>query len=162
MNSCGKCCISTPDWAKHAVFYQIFPDSFARGKAPLRSPHEPYIPQASSQYLESWDAPPSFQRSKGGNLWGVCDHLDYLQDLGITALYLNPVFQSASNHGYHTHDYYQVDPLLGGNKALMQLLEKAHDRNIRITALPTTIHCSNNSGCNSFAEWFLKQAIVRE
>ena len=91
--------ISTPEWVKHAVFYQIFPDSFARGEAPPRKPGDPYIPNPNPQHLEPWDAPPSFQRSKGGNLWGICDRLDYLQELGINALYLNPVFQSASNHG---------------------------------------------------------------
>lgn len=156
--------IATPNWVKHAVFYQIFPDSFARGKAPPRSPHEPYVPQAHSQYLEPWDAPPSFQRSKGGNLWGVCDRLDYLQELGITALYLNPVFQSASNHGYHTHDYYQVDPLLGGNKALMTLLEKARDRNIKIILDGVFNHASRgfyyfndileNGGNSPWLDWF--------
>ncbi|MGD1936185.1 MAG: glycoside hydrolase family 13 protein [Cyanophyceae cyanobacterium] len=156
--------IATPDWVKHAVFYQIFPDSFVRGEAPPRQPGEPYIPHPSSQYLEPWDAPPSFQRSKGGNLWGVCDRLDYLQDLGINALYLNPVFQSASNHGYHPQDYYQVDPILGGNKALMTLLEKAHDRNIRVILDGVFNHASRgfyyfndileNGGNSPWLDWF--------
>ena len=50
---------------------------------------------------------------KGGDLLGVVEHLDYLTDLGIDALYFCPIFQSTANHRYHTHDYYQVDPLLG-------------------------------------------------
>jgi cyclomaltodextrinase / maltogenic alpha-amylase / neopullulanase len=58
--------------------------------------------------------------------------LDYLQDLGITAIYFNPIFQSASNHRYHTHDYYRVDPLLGGDAAFEELLNQAHQRGIRI------------------------------
>jgi cyclomaltodextrinase / maltogenic alpha-amylase / neopullulanase len=62
----------------------------------------------------------------------VLEHLDYLEDLGITAIYFTPVFQSACNHRYHTHDYYRVDPLLGGDAALRKLIEEAHARDIRI------------------------------
>ncbi len=117
--------ISTPDWVKHAVFYQIFPDRFAQGqqtrKHLLKSPD-----------WETWDDMPTLQGYKGGTLWGVLEQLDYLQDLGINAIYFTPIFQSASNHRYHTHDYYQVDPLLGGNLAFKQLLEAAHKRNIKV------------------------------
>lgn len=117
--------IQTPDWVKHAVFYQIFPDRFAIGTPP-EGHFTPKVP------LEAWGAPPTLQGYKGGNLWGVIEKLDYLQDLGITAIYFTPIFQSACNHRYHTHDYYQVDPLLGGNAALQALLKAAHDRDIRI------------------------------
>ncbi|NJO43108.1 MAG: alpha-amylase [Cyanobacteria bacterium CRU_2_1] len=116
--------IHTPDWVKHAVFYQIFPDRFARGSqspAPLDN-----LP------LEEWDALPTSHGYKGGNLWGVIERLDYLQDLGFNAIYFTPIFQSASNHRYHTHDYYQVDPLLGGNGALYRLLEAAHYRGMKV------------------------------
>lgn len=117
--------IQTPDWVKHAVFYQIFPDRFSSGqqtrKRLLKSPT-----------WEKWDAPPTLQGYKGGDLWGVIEQLDYLQDLGITAIYFTPIFQSTSNHRYHTHDYYQVDPLLGGNNAFRELLDRAHQRNIKI------------------------------
>lgn len=114
-----------PAWVGEAVFYQIFPDRFARGVAP---PDEP----ALGLTWEDWDAAPTFHGYKGGNLWGVRDRLDYLAELGITALYLNPIFQSASNHRYHTHDYYRVDPLLGGDRAFQALLAAARDRNIKI------------------------------
>lgn len=117
--------IHTPDWVKHAVFYQIFPDRFAKGSRAL-------MPKLDSVPLESWDAPPTPQGYKGGNLWGVIDQLDYLRDLGITAIYFTPIFQSACNHRYHTHDYYQVDPLLGGNEALYRLLEAAHWRGMKV------------------------------
>lgn len=110
-----------PDWVKDAVFYQIFPDRFARSQA---------VPKPSN--LEPWDVPPTRHGFKGGDLLGVLERLDYLQDLGITAIYFNPVFQSAANHRYHTHDYYQVDPILGGNEALRSLLDAAHERGIRI------------------------------
>ncbi|MDY6807198.1 MAG: glycoside hydrolase family 13 protein [Cyanobacteriota bacterium] len=117
--------IKTPDWVKHAVFYQIFPDRFAKNENP---PEDGWYPAA----LEDWEAAPTVQGYKGGNLWGVIDQLDYLQDLGINAIYFTPIFQSTCNHRYHTHDYYQVDPILGGNKALKALLDAAHKRNIKI------------------------------
>jgi len=116
--------MQTPDWVKHAVFYQIFPDRFAR--VPDAAPISSHVA------LEPWDAPPTLQGYKGGNLRGVLAKLDYLQDLGIDALYFTPIFQSASNHRYHTHDYYQVDPLLGGNDALRDLLEAARARGIKV------------------------------
>lgn len=117
--------IHTPDWVKHAVFYQIFPDRFASGK--LVSPIG-----LAPMLLEEWEAPPTLQGYKGGNLWGVIDKLDYLQSLGITAIYFTPIFQSTSNHRYHTHDYYQIDPLLGGNEAFFQLLFAAHSRGMKV------------------------------
>jgi cyclomaltodextrinase / maltogenic alpha-amylase / neopullulanase len=110
-----------PDWVRDAVFYQIFPDRFASS---------PQVVKPSG--LEPWDAPPSRHGFKGGDLLGVAEHLDYLQDLGITAIYLNPIFQSAANHRYHTHDYYQVDPILGGNPAFRTLLAEVHRRNMRV------------------------------
>lgn len=115
--------IQTPDWVKHAVFYQIFPDRFARSDRRRLLKNAPW---------EDWAAMPTLQGYKGGDLWGVIDQLDYLQDLGINAIYFTPIFQSASNHRYHTHDYYQVDPMLGGNEAFRDLLDAAHQRNIKV------------------------------
>ncbi|MEL6553076.1 MAG: glycoside hydrolase family 13 protein [Cyanobacteria bacterium J06621_11] len=117
--------ITTPDWVKHAIFYQIFPDRFARTTRP-NLPPEMHVP------FEPWDSPPTVHGYKGGDLWGIAENLDYLQDLGITAIYFTPIFQSASNHRYHTHDYYKIDPLLGGNQAFQDLLQAAHDRNIKV------------------------------
>ena len=117
--------IQTPDWVKHAVFYQIFPDRFAKSKQPRKRLLQNFI-------WEEWHEIPTLQGYKGGDLWGVMEQLDYLQDLGINAIYFTPIFQSASNHRYHTHDYYQVDPMLGGNPAFKDLLDAAHDRNIKI------------------------------
>lgn len=117
--------IQTPDWVKHSVFYQIFPDRFAQNQKPRKQ-------LFASPKWEAWELPPTLQGYKGGNLWGAIEQLDYLQDLGVDAIYFTPIFQSASNHRYHTHDYYQVDPILGGNPALRELLDAAHDRNIKI------------------------------
>ncbi|GAH24484.1 unnamed protein product, partial [marine sediment metagenome] len=62
----------------------------------------------------------------------MVEHLDYLQYLGITAIYFNPIFKSTANHRYHTYDYYQVDPILGGNDALQTLLDETHKRGMRV------------------------------
>lgn len=113
--------IDTPDWVRDAVFYQIFPDRFARSERVRKPGH-----------LEPWDSPPTVHGFKGGDLLGVVERLDYLADLGITALYFNPIFQSASNHRYHTYDYLAVDPLLGGDAALRELLDAAHARGMRV------------------------------
>ncbi len=101
-----------PEWVKDAVFYQIFPDRFARSVR---------VPKPGN--LRSWQTAPSEQGYHGGDLLGVAEHLDYLVDLGINAIYLTPIFQSACNHRYHTHDYRNVDPLLGGNAALRELVD---------------------------------------
>ncbi len=110
-----------PAWVRDAVFYQIFPDRFA-GSARVPKPGP----------LEPWDAPPTNYGFKGGDLLGIVEHLDHIESLGVNALYLTPVFQSASNHRYHTFDYLQVDPLLGGNDALRELLDAAHARGMRV------------------------------
>ena len=114
--------MTTPDWVQDAVFYQIFPDRFAKSK---RNP-------AGSLNFESWDTAPTVHGFKGGDLYGVAEKLEYLHKLGITAIYLNPIFSSASNHRYHTYDYFNVDPLLGGNDALRLLLAEAHQRGMRV------------------------------
>ncbi|MFL5714032.1 MAG: glycoside hydrolase family 13 protein [Chloroflexota bacterium] len=113
--------VDTPAWVRDAIFYQIFPDRFAASERVLKPGR-----------LEPWDAPPTYTGFKGGDLRGITEHLDYLDDLGINALYLTPVFQSASNHRYHTFDYFEVDPLLGGNDALHELLDAAHGRGMRV------------------------------
>ena len=112
-----------PDWVQDAVFYQIFPDRFRRSQDSLaRKEHD----------FQPWGSPPSRTGFQGGDLDGIREKLDYLQELGVTALYLNPVFASAANHRYHTYDYYAVDPLLGGNDALRRLLDDVHARGMRL------------------------------
>jgi neopullulanase len=113
--------ITTPAWVRDAVFYQVFPDRFARSGR---------VDQPGD--LEPWDAPVTVHGFKGGDLYGVADRLPYLADLGITAIYLNPIFSSASNHRYHTYDYFTVDPLLGGDDALRELIDRAHAAGIKV------------------------------
>src|ERR687884_228973 len=111
----------TPAWVRDAVFYQVFPDRFASSER---------VPKPGP--LEPWDAPPTNYGFKGGDLLGVVEHLDHIESLGVNALYLTPAFQSASNHRYHTYDYLAVDPLLGGDAALRELLDAAHERGMRV------------------------------
>lgn len=146
--------MTTPNWVQDAIFYQIFPDRFARSK---RNP-------AGNLPFEPWDTPPTVHGFKGGDLYGVAEKLDYLQKLGITAIYLNPIFASASNHRYHTYDYYNVDPLLGGNDALKVLIAEAHQRGMKIVLDGVFNHASRGlwqfhhvleTGASSpYRDWF--------
>lgn len=134
--------ITTPDWVKDSVFYQIFPDRFAKSDRVIKA----------GLNLEPWDTPPTTYGFKGGDLLGVAERLDYLQDLGITAIYFNPIFSSAANHRYHTYDYLNVDPLLGGNAALRELIDAAHKREIRIVPDGVFNHASRGF-CNFIMCW---------
>ena len=151
--------IDTPDWVRDAVFYEIFPDRFARSErlAPI-GPFEP------------WDSPPTTYGFKGGDLYGVAERLAELADLGITALYLTPVFSSASNHRYHAYDYLHVDPLLGGDSALRELLDGAHERGMRVILDGVFNHCGRgfwpfhhvleNGAASPYRDWFYLDPAV--
>ena len=146
--------MNAPAWVSDAIFYQIFPDRFARSDR---------VPK-SGLNLETWEAPPTTHGIKGGDLLGVVEQLDYLQDLGVNALYFTPVFASASNHRYHTYDYYHVDPILGGNEALRELLDEAHRRGIRVVLDGVFNHASRgfwqfhhtleNGAASPYVDWF--------
>jgi glycosidase len=111
-----------PAWAQDAVFYQIFPERFRNGD-PSNDP-EGTLPWGS--------APPSPSNFFGGDLRGVIDALPYLDSLGVTAIYMNPLFESPSNHKYDAVDYKRIDPSFGTQQELKELLETAHQRRIRI------------------------------
>ena len=106
-----------PDWAKGAVQYQIFPDRFCNGD-PSNDvvDNEYYYTVGHSKHIADWDALPGDTDIRcfyGGDLQGILDKLDYLQDLGIEVLYLNPVFVSPSSHKYDCQDYEHIDPHFG-------------------------------------------------
>ncbi|MGC9394619.1 MAG: glycoside hydrolase family 13 protein [Anaerolineae bacterium] len=142
-----------PTWVKDAIFYQIFPERFARSER-LTKPAN----------LESWESPPTRHGFKGGDFLGILEHLDYLEDLGVTAIYFNPIFQSAANHRYHTHDYYTVDPILGGNQAFAQFMEAARRRGMRVVLDGVFNHASRgflqfnhimeNGEQSPYLDWF--------
>lgn len=105
---------STPDWAKGAVFYQIYVDRFANGDPTNDVLDREYIyigePVSRVTDWEKYPAQMGVREFFGGDLQGVLDHLDYLEDLGVDVLYLNPIFVSPSNHKYDIQDYDYVDP----------------------------------------------------
>ena len=112
-----------PDWVSETVWYQIFPERFANGN-----------PEISPEGALAWDSSikPKTSDFFGGDLQGIIDHLDYLQDLGITGLYLCPIFESPSNHKYNTTDYFEIDRHFGDKKTFRQLVDQAHQRGMKI------------------------------
>lgn len=126
-----------PQWLKNGVMYQIFPDRFSR------NPNY-QIPEQNKDYKwrEDWGATPDSGPDKdgivwnkdffGGNLNGIIDNLDYLKNLGITVIYMNPIFEAFSNHRYDTANYKKIDPMLGDEKIFCSLCQEAADRGIRI------------------------------
>ncbi len=142
----------TPDWLKDAVIYQIFVDRFYNG-----NPGNAIIsPPKASLIHPYWDAVPFYVRDPrtgaifaydffGGNLRGVIAKLPYLQDLGVTALYFNPVFVSPSNHKYDTGDYKTVDPMFGGNDAFAELCGRAGELGMKIILDGVFSHTGSDS-----------------
>ena len=128
-----------PKWISKSVFYQIFPDRFARsGKVDI-NPDWAYprdwneLPRGRSKYTG--------QELYGGDLFGVEDKLDYLDDLGVNGIYLTPIFPSRSNHRYDATTFDEVDPILGGDKAFKSLIRSAKKKKIRILGDLTSNHC---------------------
>jgi len=111
-----------PTWAANTIWYQIFPERFMSGDDSISPP----------QCLDWENDQPNFYCFYGGDLIGIRNKLDYLRELGITGIYLTPVFTSPSNHKYDTSDYMNVDSHFGGKKALQELVEEAHKYGIRI------------------------------
>ncbi len=141
---------SAPDWARDGVVYQIFPDRFAPW--PDGEPPAAAVPDWAR--LAGWDDPIATSHGEavrqvyGGSLWGVCDHLDHIVDLGATVLWLTPVFPARSSHRYDAASFDRVDPLLGGDEALVALTTAAHRRGLRVIGDLTTNHCGDGH------DWF--------
>ena len=128
-----------PKWISKSVFYQIFPDRFARSGKVNINPDWAYprdwneLPRGRSKYTG--------QELYGGDLYGVEDKLDYLDDLGVNGIYLTPIFPSRSNHRYDATTFDEVDPILGGDKAFKSLIRSAKKKKIRILGDLTSNHC---------------------
>ena len=107
-----------PQWAANKVVYQIFPSRFAASQ-PVDK--------------ELWyKAPITHMDDLHGNLRGIMEHLDYIENLGIDVLYMTPIFKSNSCHKYDTIDYYQIDPSFGTTEDLRELVQKAHERGMKV------------------------------
>lgn len=145
--------MTVPYWIQDAIFYQIFPDRFANGD-PTNDPPN----------CQPWGAPPTIWGFQGGDLRGIIQKMDYLLDLGINALYLNPIFLSTSNHRYNIVDYYTIDPRLGTMRDFHALLNVAHENGIRIILDGVFNHCSRgffpfvdileNQEHSPYRDWF--------
>ncbi len=109
-----------PHWVEKSVIYHIFPDRFANGNA-----------KNDPKGVEGWDGKPTFRNFFGGDVLGVKRHLGYLKDLGISAVFFNPVFKGPSNHRYETTDYLQIDPIFGTNTEFIDLTHEFKKYGIR-------------------------------
>lgn len=140
----------TPDWFGEGIAYQIFPDRFCRLSTP-----DPTSLVGNRWVHESWSDTPEWRpdadgevRSRdffGGSLQGILSKLDYLQSLGITVIYLCPIFESASNHRYNTANYRSIDPMLGTEEDFQTLCVQAEHRGIRILLDGVFNHTGSNS-----------------
>lgn len=136
-----------PSWIDDAVFYQIFPDRFHNGDPALNVPDGAFVSRSGKRsQTRDWDAPlrPYAESGNvdfyGGDLPGIIARLDYLRELGVNALYLNPIFASSSSHRYNTEDFYKVDPHLGGDEALAALRKGLDERGMRYILDTTPNH----------------------
>lgn len=145
----------TPDWVKNTAWYQIFPERFANGD----KSNDP-------KGVKEWNSEdhPGREDFYGGDLQGIIDHLDYLQELGINGLYLCPIFKAPSNHKYDTIDYFDVDPNFGDKALFSKLVNEAHKRGMKVMLDAVFNHLGDQSmqwqdvvknGENSrFKDWF--------
>lgn len=128
---------STPDWVKGGVIYQIFPDRFCKGVNNCPIPEDRYLQNcwgAQPEYRQP--VPPQKQTLGndyfGGNLNGIMQKLPYLASLGVTIIYLNPIFEAHSNHRYNTADYFKIDPMLGTEQDFTALCKTAKQHGISV------------------------------
>ncbi len=140
-----------PKWYKDGIIYQIFVDRFNNGN----KNKEIYNKKKNSFIYANWDDEPCYIRDKegriirwdfyGGNLKGVINKLDYLKELGVTIIYLNPIFEAASNHKYDTGDYEKIDPMFGDEDDFKELCTKARSLGIRIILDGVFSHTGSDS-----------------
>jgi 4-alpha-glucanotransferase len=150
-----------PKWYREGVLYQIFPDRFRRTQnSSLDNGYKVNLNSEISKkrivYHKNWEDPPNYDPDPetgkirnndffGGTLQGILDKLDYLKELGISILYLNPVFEAYSNHRYDTGDYKKIDPMLGDLNTFEQLCTKAKSMGIRIVLDGVFSHTGSDS-----------------
>ena len=142
-----------PEWVKDAVVYNIFPDSFASGKCRIAGISQPR--QFGGQTLRG---------RLGGTLEGVTRNIDYLKNLGINCVYLNPIFAAGEYHKYDLLDYYHADPCFGGDGAFREMVEALHAANIRVIIDGVFNHCGwhffafedvlKNQEKSPYKDWF--------
>jgi glycosidase len=122
--------MTVPGWIQDAIFYQIFPDRFFNGD-----------PENDPPNIQPWGSVPTSWGFQGGDLQGILKKFDHLFDLGINALYLNPIFQATSTHRYNTTDYFKIDNKLGDLSDFHALIDHAHRNQVRIILDGVFNHC---------------------
>ncbi len=160
MNPCDV--VKVPQWAKNAVWYQIFPARFSRGECAV-NPEKllPWAPPTQKMEHIRGVKEPEY----GGNLQGIIDRLDFLRDLGITAIYMTPINKSSSQHKYDTDDYLEIDPTFGDAETMKNLVSLAHEKGIRVMVDGVFNHCGrffkpwldvfNNRENSKYRDWFM-------
>ncbi len=148
--SCIPADFHTPDWAKGATYYQIFPDRFNKlGDCDLSGKLEPYTVHRYWHEEVSWQ--PTAEGIVlnndfyGGNLRGIMEKLDYIKSLGTTIIYLNPISKSFSSHRYDTGDYKVIDPMLGTEEDFVELCKAVHEKGMKIILDGVYSHTGSNS-----------------
>lgn len=145
--------VHPPEWMKGQVFYQIFPERFANGDKENDPPE-----------TQAWGTPPTRENYMGGDLGGIIEHIDYLRELGVDCIYLNPIFEGDFNHKYATTDYFRVDPHFGTEEDLHRLVDSLHAAGIRILLDGVFNHCGihfapfenllEKQEASPYREWF--------
>lgn len=113
--------ISVPEWFKGQIFYQIFPERFGNGNK--KNDPKDVVP---------WGSVPNRENFMGGDIAGIIRNLDYLKELGVQCVYLNPIFEGDFNHKYATTDYYEIASEFGTKEEFKKLVEESHKRNIKV------------------------------
>lgn len=130
--------LDAPSWITDATCYQIFPDRFCNGDPSNDVKDGEYEFDGALVQAKAFDSiPEEFDKARcldfyNGDLKGIEDKLDYLKKLGVSLIYLNPIFSSMTVHRYDSTDFFNIDKKLGGNEALISLIRKAHEMDIRI------------------------------
>lgn len=142
-----------PEWARNAVFYEIFPERFCNG--------DKHLNPAS---IEPWGGIPTEQNFFGGDLRGIIRRFDHIVELGVDVLYLTPIFYSPSNHKYDTIDYFRIDPHFGTLEDLQELTALSHEHGLRVVLDGVFNHCGYHSTQfqdfldrgeeSGYADWF--------
>ena len=142
-----------PAWAKDIVWYQIFPDRFNNGDSSI-----------NPENCKAWGTKPTGSNFMGGDLQGIIDKLDYLEELGITGLYFCPIFEATTNHRYDTIDYKSIDKALGDKETFKRLVDEAHKRGMKIMLdavfnhlgyfSPQWLDVVENNEKSKYADWF--------
>lgn len=146
-----------PQWVNQTIWYQIFPDRFYNSGTGEKSKN-----------LKPWAGPHKVMRhldNYGGDIQGITNKLGYLQDLGVTGLYLTPINESTSNHKYNTDDYYTIDKAFGTDETLKLMVKVAHKKGIRVMLDGVFNHCGNglmqwqdvvkNGKSSPYFNWFI-------